>query len=110
LASLLKGWKRKDGTAQVGRSDGYATGLAVLTLQQAGVPATDARLVNGLEWLRSHQSAWTGRWQAYSPNRNHAWLLDESARFMDDAATAYAVLALTQRPALDQNSTRLAAH
>ena len=38
LASLGT-WKRLDGSALDARSDGYATGLATLALQQAGQPA-----------------------------------------------------------------------
>jgi squalene-hopene/tetraprenyl-beta-curcumene cyclase len=94
--SLVGDWKRKDGTALVVESDGYATGLITLTLQQVGVPPGDPRLVRGLSWLVSNQSRWNGRWVAYSLNKRRKPLLDKAAKFMDDAATAYAVLALTQ--------------
>ena len=51
------------------RTDGFATALATLALQAAGVPASDARLAKGLAWLKSHQDRTTGRWTAVSPNK-----------------------------------------
>jgi squalene-hopene/tetraprenyl-beta-curcumene cyclase len=98
-ASLVGGWKRKDGTPLVAESDGYATGLITLTLQQVAVDPGDPRLARGLSWLVSNQSRWNGRWVAYSLNKRRKPFLDKAAKFMDDAATAYAVLALTQRHA-----------
>jgi hypothetical protein len=41
-------WKRKVGTAQPDRSNGYATGLIALVLQQSGVSRDDAGLRCGL--------------------------------------------------------------
>ena len=99
LASLMPAWRRRDGTAQPSGSDGYATGLVTLVLQLSGVPQSDPRLQRGLAWLRTHQSLWTGGWTTASLNR-HVRLIhlhrDITRKFMDDAATAYAVLALTQ--------------
>lgn len=94
LAALVGPWKRRDGTAQVMRSDGYATGLAVLALQQAGDSPEDPHLRRGLAWLATNQEG-DGYWRGYSLNKRRSRLLDGAARFMDDAATAYAVLGLT---------------
>src|SRR5262249_16044662 len=45
-------WKaRVDGSPLDERSDGYATGLAVLVLQLSGVPSADAHVRSGLAWL-----------------------------------------------------------
>jgi squalene-hopene/tetraprenyl-beta-curcumene cyclase len=83
-----------DNTATDTRSDGYATALATLALQAAGVPASDPRLVKGLDWLRRHQDKVSGRWPAVSPNKERDPESD-IGKFMSDAATAYAVLSLT---------------
>jgi squalene-hopene/tetraprenyl-beta-curcumene cyclase len=95
-ASLVLGWQRRDGTPQVQRSDGFATGLITLTLQRVGIARDEPRLVRGLSWLVTNQSRWNGGWAAYSMNKRRKPFLDKAAKFMDDAATAYAVLALTQ--------------
>jgi squalene-hopene/tetraprenyl-beta-curcumene cyclase len=92
--SSLGPWQRTDGSAQETHSDGYATGLATLALQQAGISPADPRIQKGLQWLVEHQDATTGGWRATSLNRQRDPAAD-AARFMNDAATAYAVLALT---------------
>ena len=93
LAQLVGAWKRKDGTALVIGSDGYATGLAVLALERCGVSPDDPRLRRALAWLGANQE-WDGHWAAYSLNKRRIQKLDDAAEFMDDAATAYAVLGL----------------
>ena len=70
-----------------------AAGLAAFALQQAGVPSTDPRLEKGLQWLVQHQDRTSGKWTATSLNRNRDPESD-AGRFMSDAATAYAALAL----------------
>lgn len=85
-------WVRSDGTAQEIVSDGYATGLIVHVLQTAGVPKDDVRIAKGRSWLAHHQSA-TGAWPSFSVNKKRN-LASHSGRFMSDAATAFAVLAL----------------
>jgi squalene-hopene/tetraprenyl-beta-curcumene cyclase len=97
LSSLVGGWKREDGTPQEDKSDGYATGLIAFTLQQAGIPRENAQQKQGLAWLAGNQNKTEGFWPAYSLNK-HAehHLTPSTARFMSDAATAYAVLALTE--------------
>lgn len=96
LSSLSGNWKRADGTAQEIRSDGYATGLITFVLQQAGVSPADPKLKRGLVWLTANQDKTEGYWAAYSLNKskeNH--ISPETALFMNDAATSYAVLSLT---------------
>jgi squalene-hopene/tetraprenyl-beta-curcumene cyclase len=105
LATLMPHWKRRDGRPQIPGSDGYATGFITLALQDSGVPLTDARLRRGLTWLASHQSSWNGRWLADSPNaaKGH---LGTTRHFMDDAATAFAVLSLTESRTLGKRAAR----
>ncbi len=113
LATLVGPWKRKDSTPLEVKSDGYATGLVTLALEQSGAghepgaksepgatkndstPNRDASIKRGLQWLAHNQDPATGYWRSYSLNKER----DPSDRawpFMNDAATAYAVLALTQ--------------
>jgi squalene-hopene/tetraprenyl-beta-curcumene cyclase len=96
LSSLVGDWKRHDGTPQEAESDGYATGLITFALQQAGIPRTNMQLEIGLAWLAKNQDKTRGSWQAFSLNKNvEHHISPETALFMNDAATAYAVLALS---------------
>jgi squalene-hopene/tetraprenyl-beta-curcumene cyclase len=92
--SSLGTYQRSDKTSNNTTSDGYGTALACLALQVAGV--TDPRVEKGLDWLRQHQDRVTGRWVATSLNKERD-PATEPGKFMDDAATAYAVLALTHQ-------------
>lgn len=77
-------------------SDGCATGLVVFVLQQSGVSPQDPMLSRGLQWLRQHQRP-DGSWRADSLNLKR----DPNTgvgRFMSDAATGYAVMALKTAP------------
>lgn len=96
LSSLSGDWKRKDGTPQETASDGYATGLTTFVLQQVGISPENPKLKRGLAWLRANQDKAEGFWPAYSLNKNEEHHLSpETALFMNDAATSYAVLSLT---------------
>lgn len=95
LTSFVGNWKRKDDTPLETVSDGYATGLITLALLDAGVPRTQQQVKRGLEWLSANQQKTDGFWPAYSINKRRDPKSD-IGRFMSDAATAYAVLALTQ--------------
>ena len=88
-------WTRRDGTQVEARSDGYATGLAVFALERAGIPSAQPQIKRGLEWLAQNQDRTEGLWRAYSLNKQRD-LSTDIGRFMSDAATAYAVMALAQ--------------
>ena len=94
--TALGSFTRVDKTPNDTRTDGFATALATLALQEAGIAGTDPHIVKGLEWLRRNQDRTTGRWSASSLNKQRDPESDPG-KFMSDAATAYAVLALTYR-------------
>jgi squalene-hopene/tetraprenyl-beta-curcumene cyclase len=79
--------------------DGYSTGLILHTLQLAGLPKENPRVSKGLSWLRANQDP-SGAWRATSVNKKREPESKDRAKanigkFMWDAATGYAVLALS---------------
>jgi squalene-hopene/tetraprenyl-beta-curcumene cyclase len=84
----LGAWKRRDDTPNdhQGPSDGYATGLVVFVLRQAGVPSNHDKVQQGVRWLRTHQRE-SGRWFTRSLNTDRF-------HFISNAGTSFAVLAL----------------
>jgi hypothetical protein len=95
-------WKRVDDTPLDTRPDGYATGLVVMVLEQtpAANPPSQARsdvtIPRGLEWLIANQDRTTGAWPAWSLNKSRDPRTN-AGKFMSDAATSYAVLALEDK-------------
>jgi squalene-hopene/tetraprenyl-beta-curcumene cyclase len=73
-------------------SDGHMTGLAIIALRKAGVPARDARIQRGVAWIEANQRA-SGRWWTRSLNRD-GW------QFISYSGTAYPMLALALCDAL----------
>lgn len=73
-------------------SDGHQTGLAIIVLREAGVPASDPRLQKGVAWLLANQRA-SGRWWTRSLNT-------EKWHFITYSGTAYPLLALSLCDAL----------
>jgi squalene-hopene/tetraprenyl-beta-curcumene cyclase len=96
----LGSWKRRDGSPNdpEAPSDGYATGMVVFVLRQAGVPASDPALKRAVTWLQTHQRA-SGRWFTRS-------LTNDNHHYITNAGTAYAVLALHACGAADQKPMR----
>jgi squalene-hopene/tetraprenyl-beta-curcumene cyclase len=91
----LGGWQRQDGTPLESGSDGFATGLVVVAMRHASAaPAADA-VQRAKAWLLGHQDA-SGAWTASSLNKKRDPATD-AGKFMTDAATAFAVLALSDR-------------
>ena len=97
VKSLLSMWFREDGTPLEGKSDGVATGVVTYALEEAGVSSDNIQLRRALSWLRSNQNTAEGFWPASSVNHRRS-MNSDTGRFMSDAATAYAVLALTAHP------------
>jgi len=86
---LVDHWKQVSNTAE---SDGCATGLVVLALEEGSVKPQDPTLNRGLQWLQRHQQK-DGSWHASSLNGPRDPYSD-MGQFMSDAATGYAALAL----------------
>jgi squalene-hopene/tetraprenyl-beta-curcumene cyclase len=94
LASLGP-WEAHPDAPPATGSDAYATGFAAFVLQRAGVPATHPGMARALGWLRTRQDPATGAWSAVSMNKRRPPDSME-ALFMQDAATAFASLALIE--------------
>jgi squalene-hopene/tetraprenyl-beta-curcumene cyclase len=67
-------------------SDGYATGLVIYVLKQAGLAPNDPRMTRGLAWLKTHQRE-SGRW--FTPSLNGA-----RRNVITNAGTALCAMAL----------------
>ncbi len=93
MSDLVGAWKRRDNTPLDKASDGYATGLIAFALEQIGEPLTQPNLERAISWLRHNQNPGDGRWPASSLNKQRE-LSSDAGRFMSDAATAYAVMAI----------------
>jgi hypothetical protein len=76
-------------------SSSYATAYTTYVLQRGGVNPSDPRLARALLWLTSHQDRETGAWPAQSMNKRYPAGSMQSF-FMQDAATAFASLALIE--------------
>ena len=89
--SDLGPWKRKNE-----RADAYATGLAVQVFRELEDSSARDAVARGVSWLVSHQEE-LGGWAAESANKDRSGDDAFIAGFMSDAATAFAVLALSPR-------------
>lgn len=89
-AGLLTDWKglaRSDGQPlDTKTSDGYGTGFVIVVARELGVPADDARLQRGIDWLHKNQRE-SGKWFTRSP-------VNECRNLISNVGSAYAVLAL----------------
>ena len=76
------------------RSNSYATAFTAYVLKVAGGKPARKPAERALEWLKKHQDRETGAWPAVSMNKVYPPGSMEE-KFLQDAATAFAVLALT---------------
>src|SRR5262249_16370029 len=79
-------WEGKIPNDKTRPSDGYATGLMVYVLRQAGLDMNNEALQRGVKWLKSNQRE-SGRWFTYSLN-------SDKTHYITNAGTSFAVLAL----------------
>jgi len=87
LPSLGNYRRHDDGTNnKQAPSDGYATGLIIYVLLQAGVSPKDEPIRRSIDWLKTNQRA-SGRW--FTPSVNA-----DRTHYITNAGTAFAVLAL----------------
>ena len=86
-------WAPHTAAPEAHGSDSYATAVTVWALRSAGVPSSDRAVARGSEWLKAHQDSKAGYWPSESMNKRYppGSMPD---KFMQDAATAFAVLAL----------------
>jgi hypothetical protein len=76
-------------------SNGFATAFATYVLGQAGVATSHPGMSRALAWLKSHQDQQSGAWHADSMNKRYP-ADSMQVQFMQDAATAFASLALLE--------------
>jgi squalene-hopene/tetraprenyl-beta-curcumene cyclase len=93
LGSLGR-WRPGMGVPADTGGDGYATGLIAYALEESGMSPNEPHLARALAWLTRHQEPTTGMWKATSLNKRRDTTTDVG-KFMSDAATAFAVLALS---------------
>lgn len=79
-------------------SDGHQTGLAVIVLRDAGVPADEPRIRRAVDWLLSNQRE-SGRWWTRSLNT-------DEYHFITYSGTCYPLLALAKCNALPAAESR----
>lgn len=76
-------------------SNAYATAFVSFVLRRTGVGMAEPHMKAALAWLRSHQDRQSGAWNAMSMNKK----FDAGSMqilFMQDAATAFATMALLE--------------
>ncbi len=92
----LLAWQRSDKSTIPTTSDGYATAVVLLAFQgNSSDEAVTVALRRAVTWLDRNQRTTDGAWPAESMNSERT---DANiARFMRDAATAFALLALSEK-------------
>jgi squalene-hopene/tetraprenyl-beta-curcumene cyclase len=81
-------------------SDGYATGLVVYVLRQAGFTSDREEIRRGVNWLKTNQRA-SGRWFTFAPDTSRpdsdTDLIGTRDIAVHNVGTAFAVMALRAR-------------
>ncbi len=90
----LGSWPSRDGKPPNEASDGYATAFTTFVLQRLDAPRAAEAIAGGLAWLERNQKA-DGRWETLSPNKDRSQEEAFTRLIPSDAATGFAVLALT---------------
>jgi squalene-hopene/tetraprenyl-beta-curcumene cyclase len=88
-------WAKHENAPPSAGSNSYATALATLTLERAGASRGNPSLQKALDWLKAHQDRKLGYWTATSMNKQYEPDSNQ-IRFMQDAATGFATLALLE--------------
>ena len=86
---------RADKSPVVTKTDAYATAMIVLVREELGAKRDDKAIARAIQWLSSNQDKATGAWTAWSLNKDRD-PASMPGKFMSDAATAYAVMALEE--------------
>ena len=89
----LSSWQRRDGSVIPDTSDGFATAIITLALEDSGLSPKTGSVKAARSWLIAHQSAASGGLPASSINKLREPTAD-AYLFMTDAATGFATLAL----------------
>jgi squalene-hopene/tetraprenyl-beta-curcumene cyclase len=87
-SALLSDWKGLSGSRALDpeTSDGYGTGFVMVVARELGIPADDARLRRGVDWLRANQRR-SGKWFTHSP-------VNDCGNLISNVGSAFAILAL----------------
>jgi len=67
-------------------SDGHQTGLAIMVLRDAGIPADHPQIQKGIVWIKANQRT-SGRWWTRSLNK-------DTRHFITYSGTFYPIMAL----------------
>jgi hypothetical protein len=87
-------WPSQDEMPPNEASDGYATAFTTFVLQRLDDPRASKAISYGVAWLERNQKA-DGRWETLSPNKDRSKQEAFTRLLASDAATGFAVLALT---------------
>jgi hypothetical protein len=94
-AEDLGPWMPRPTAPSAEGGNSYATAFVAYVLGQAGIAPSHPGLARALTWLVDHQDSKTGAWPASSMNKRYP-VDSMQALFMQDAATAFASLALIE--------------
>jgi len=91
--SSLRPWMPHPDAPAASGSDAYATAFTAFALGKGGIAPSHPGFSRALSWLKARQDPSTGAWAAVSMNKRRP-VGSMEALFMQDAATAFAAIAL----------------